>query len=71
MTQLSQAFGKKFDKDSVRIKSFEYGGHTFKVKIPLTSEYDSIVQQANVPDEELLAKYYETLSKDFFSNNIS
>jgi hypothetical protein len=65
MTQLSQAFGKKFDKDSVRIKSFEYGGHTFKVKIPLTSEYDSIVQQANVPDAELLDKYYSNLTKDF------
>jgi len=65
MTQLSQAFGKKFDKDTVRIKSFEYGGHTFKVKLPLTSEYDAIIQQANVPNEELLEKYYSNLSKDF------
>jgi hypothetical protein len=65
MTQLSQAFGKKFDKDSLRIKSFEYGGHTFKVKIPLTSEYESIIQQANVPNEELLEKYYGSLSKEF------
>lgn len=63
--KLEQAFGKKFDKESVRIKSFDYNGHTFKVKIPLTSEYDAIIEQANVPNEELVDKYYKELTKEF------
>jgi hypothetical protein len=68
MNQLAQAFGKKFDKDTLRIKSFEYNGHTFKVKIPLTSEYESILENANVADEALVEKYYQELIKDFKTN---
>lgn len=65
MTQLSQAFGKKFNKDKVRIKSFEYGGHTFKVKIPLTSEYEAIFEAVKVVDDEKVKKYYDELTKQF------
>lgn len=68
MNQLSQAFGKGFDKDQLRVKSFQYGGHTFKVKIPLTSEYESILNQANIPSEELWEKYYVNLTKGFVDN---
>lgn len=68
MNQLAQAFGKKFDKDTLRIKSFEYNGHTFKVKIPLTSEYELILENANVADEALVEKYYQELIKDFKTN---
>lgn len=62
---LEQAFGKRFDKDAVRVKSFEYGGHTFKVKIPLTSEYESLLEQANKADEALVEKYYAELTGEF------
>lgn len=65
---LEKAFGKKFDKDSVRIKTFDYNGHTFKVKIPLTKEYESILDTANNVDEEILEKYYKDLTKDLTKN---
>lgn len=65
---LEKALGKKFDKENVRIKSFEYNGHTFKVKIPLTKEYETILETANNVDEDKLEKYYKDLVKDFESN---
>jgi len=68
MNELAQAFGKKFDKDAVRIKSFEYANHTFKVKIPLTSEYESLLEKANIPNEDLITKYYDEITKDLVSN---
>lgn len=68
MNQLAQAFGKKFDKDTLRIKTFEYNGHIFKVKIPLTSEYESILANANIADESLIDKYYKEISKEFLDN---
>lgn len=68
MTQLAQAFGEKFDKDAIRIRSFEYGGHTFKVKVPLTSEYEFILKQANIVDDAVVNKYYEQITKEFISN---
>lgn len=68
---LEKAFGKKFDKDAVRVKTFEYNGHTFKVKIPLTKEYETILETANNVDEEKLEKYYKDLVKDFEKNKDS
>jgi len=65
---LEQAFGKKFDKDAVRVKTFEYNGHTFKVKIPLTKEYETILDTANNLDEEKVEKYYQDLINDFDKN---
>jgi hypothetical protein len=65
MTQLSQAFGKKFDKDTIRIRTFEFNNHTFKVKVPLTSEYEAIVESAKEVDETKVKKYYDELSKNF------
>jgi hypothetical protein len=66
--KLEKAFGKKFDKDTVRIKTFEYNGHTFKVKIPLTKEYETILETANNVDDEILERYYNDLVKDFITN---
>ena len=65
---LEKALGKKFDKENVRIKNFEYNGHTFKVKIPLTKEYETILETANNVDEDKLEKYYKDLVKDFEAN---
>jgi ribosomal protein S17E len=70
MNTLSKAFGKKFDqnKDLVRTRSFEFGGHTFKVKVPLTSEYEAMMIKINQADEEKVTKYYNDLTKTFFEN---
>lgn len=67
MTNLSQAFGKKFDKDSIRTRTFEFNNHTFKVKVPLTSEYERILKATENIDEEKLNKYYNELSKPFLA----
>lgn len=68
MNQLSQALGKKFNKDSIRIKSFEYGGHTFKVKVPLTAEYEAIFENVKNVDDEKVKKYYQELTQEFVKN---
>jgi hypothetical protein len=68
MTKLSTAFGNKFDKDSLRIRSFVLNGHTFKVKVPLTAETDAMFERAKIIDEEKVEKYYDDLAKDFVEN---
>jgi hypothetical protein len=65
MTNLSKAFGKKFDADSIRIRSFEFNNHTFKVKVPLTAEFESIMEEVQKVDEAKVNKYYEELGKTF------
>lgn len=68
MTQLAQAFGANFNKDNVRIRSFEFGGHTFKVKVPLTSEYEALLDLANKVDDATVNKYYAEITKEFVKN---
>jgi hypothetical protein len=68
MTQLAQAFGANFNKDNVRIRSFEFGGHTFKVKVPLTSEYEALLDLANKVNNEKVDKYYAEITKEFVKN---
>jgi hypothetical protein len=65
MTKLSSALKLK---DTIRIKSFELAGHTFKVRVPLSSELEAIVKRVvEVPQEEVsarLTKMTEALTKD-------
>lgn len=68
MTQLSQAFGQTFDKDKLRIRSFELGGHTFKVKVPLTSEFEAMTDRMKAADNALIEKYYNELTQEFKKN---
>jgi hypothetical protein len=54
MTKLSSALKLK---DSIRIKSFELAGHTFKVKVPLNSELETIIKRiVEIPEEEVSAR---------------
>lgn len=73
MNQLEQAFGNKFiaNKGLLRIRSFEMGGHIFKVKVPLTSEYDALLEKIKVPNEEKVQEYYDEITKDFNKNKES
>ena len=68
MNQLANALGKKFveNQDLVRIRSFEMNGHTFKVKVPTTLEYEAITERVKTADDELVEKYYQKLAKPFF-----
>jgi len=66
MSKLASAFGKDFlkNKDKVRIRTFDLGGHTFKVKVPLTSEFEIMQERMKVVDEEKVEKYYKEITKD-------
>ena len=67
MNTFASALGKKFleDKDAIRTRSFKLGGHTFKVKVPLTAEYEAILERVNVTDEESVEKHFQELAKGF------
>jgi len=67
MSNLVEAFGKKFaeNKDLIRIRSFELAGNTFKVKIPLTSEYEAMLDRIREIDDVKVAEYYKELTKSF------
>jgi len=68
MNGFSQALGNKFNKDALRVRSFELNGHTFKVKVPLTSETDAISHRTNNLDEAKINEYYSELAKQFIDN---
>lgn len=65
MSNFSKAFGIKLNKDLLRIRSFEFNGHTFKVKVPLTAESDAMFERLKTPDESLIEQYYKEMSKSF------
>lgn len=64
---LANAFGD-LNKDALRIRTFTLGGHTFKVKVPLTAETDAIYERSKVMDEAKAQKIYADLSKEFIDN---
>lgn len=54
MTKLGSLLNVKSD---IRIKSFELGGHTFKVKVPLNKELEEITQRIiDVPQDVIDAR---------------
>jgi hypothetical protein len=65
MSNFSQALGNKFNKDALRIRSFEFNGHTFKVRVPLTSESDAMFERLKTVDDEAVEKFFKELSKEF------
>lgn len=70
MSHFANAFGKSFadNKDLIRTRSFQMGGHTFKVKVPLTSEYDAMIERMKTLDDNKVNDYYNILTKEFINN---
>lgn len=66
MSAFAHALGKNFikNKEAVRTRTFELGGHTFKVRVPLTVESDAVYQRLKNLDQEKIESYYKELSKD-------
>jgi len=52
MNSFSKAFN--INKDELRIRSFEFAGHTFKVRVPLTVESDLMNERLKTPNELLI-----------------
>lgn len=67
MNTLASALGKDFikHKEEVRIRSFELGGHTFRVKVPLTAEFEVMQKRMKAIDEAMVDKYYKELTQGF------
>ena len=65
MTKFSSAFGEKYqaNKQNLLIRTFELGGHTFKVRIPLLAESDAIYKKVTNPDDETIERIYQQLTK--------
>ena len=70
MTKFSAAFGDKYqtNKKNLLTRSFELGGHTFKVRIPLVAESDAIYKKVSEPDEDLVEKVYQEITKPILDN---
>jgi len=60
MTKFASAFGDKYqaNRKNLLIRSFELGGHTFKVRIPLVAESEEIYKKVSEPDDETVEKIY-------------
>lgn len=73
MNQFANALGKKFieNKEEVRTRSFELGGHTFKVRVPLTVETEAIQKRLMEIDEEKVEQYYQEITKDLMASKDS
>jgi len=72
--KLAGAFG---NLESLRIKSFELGGHTFKVHVPLSKDLDAMQERMTKVDEiksqeryaKLTAKFVDGVDGAVFSEN--
>jgi len=64
MSRISSAFGDSYQKASahLRTKSFELGGHIFKVRIPLTKEMEQLEERITKIDEAELNFRYEKMA---------
>lgn len=64
MTKFSSAFGDKYqsNKKNLLTRTFELGGHIFKVRIPLVAESEAIYQKVANPDEETIEKVYQEIT---------
>lgn len=65
MTRLGSAFGKKYSTDAIRTKTFELGGHVFKVRVPLTKEMDEIQERISKIDETEAKARFEKMTATF------
>jgi hypothetical protein len=71
MNSLANALGKDFvkKKEAVRIRTFVLGGHTFKVKVPLTVEFELMQESMKTVDEEKIEKYFQDITKEIQKDN--
>ena len=65
MNKLESALGGQFtkNKNAVRTRSFFVQGVTFKVKIPLTKEFEEMKIRMEIIDESIVENYYQEIIK--------
>lgn len=64
MSRLASAFSVNADK--LRIRTFEYNGQMFKVRIPLAKEAEEMFVRVDNPPQELIDKKFHELSKSLY-----
>lgn len=62
MTRLASAFG---ETTSLRTKTFELGGHTFKVRVPLSKELDALHERVAKIDQAEFKKRFDKMTSSF------
>jgi hypothetical protein len=65
MTRLSTALGSNYASDSLRTKTFELAGHTFKVRVPLTREMELIQERIESIDESEFKIRFDKMTTSF------
>jgi len=65
MTRLSSAFGDHYQSQALRTKTFELGGHTFKVRVPLTREMELIQERIEKINESDYQTRFEKMTTSF------
>ena len=69
MSRLSATLGEKYQtkRDSIFTRTFELGGHTFKVRIPSVAESDGIYQRVMNPTDEVVDALYKAMTENLFA----
>lgn len=63
MSKLASALGEKYQANSLNLKTktFELGGHTFKVRVPLSKELDDINKRIEQIDDAIADQRYQKM----------
>ena len=62
MSKIASILGNEKKLKDIRIKKFELGGHTFRVRVPLVAESDAIYAKVMSPSEEKVSEIYQQLT---------
>lgn len=65
MSKIAAALGESYQakREELRIRKFDLGGHTFKVRVPVVAETDAIFKRVSEPDEAKIQAVYDKLAK--------
>lgn len=69
MSKLSATLGEKYQskRESIFTRTFELGGHTFKVRIPSVAESDGIYQRVMNPSDEAVEVLYKAMTENLYA----
>jgi|LauGreDrversion4_2_1035121.scaffolds.fasta_scaffold00321_16 hypothetical protein len=65
MSKLSATLGEKYQskRESIFTRTFELGGHSFKVRIPSVAEADAIYLRVIKPSDEVIEALYKAMTE--------
>lgn len=69
MSKLSATLGEKYQskRESIFTRTFDLGGHTFKVRIPSVAESDGIYQRVMNPADDAVEVLYKAMTENLFA----